>query len=489
VVRSGQGTVDGYLLRQPFGGLARQSLERVSGVRGILPAPKLQHEGYLGMPERIIGRKPRPRALIQLGPFDNVDLEAIEGLPTVQEINGLSEVRQEEWDALITTLPLGGVRSHVYVMGFGCHSTSPDAAFGFGYYEGMPSYATERSNPGHVDWTGVSQSQEFIIPEGLPPAIENMVLTGLLPVVRKRSSHKWLYPVGRLDESDRRSWEETFQAFLCTGDRQAIAGRFLRRGGRAECWCFPEYAIELAPILVKAALGEWAKRDPKIFPLANWVNQSQWRTPAENRAATQLEKLQAKRVALLRRLDTRQQNLEAELAEARRSAEIHERLLLTQQGDRLVSVVAECFSDLGFGVKNMDNEYPAGDRLEDLQLTAPEALDWTALVEVRGYRRGAQLNDLLRFSRFRSRFVARHGREPGAQWYVANQFLEHDPTTRPPILQGNDTELRTFGEDGGVAIDTADLFRLWMTVKDGRLTSEEARLRLIQARERFILEQ
>jgi hypothetical protein len=137
----------------------------------------------------------------------------------------------------------------------------------------------------------------------------------------------------------------------------------------------------------------------------------------------------------------------------------------------------------------MDKIYPENDRREDLQLTAPEAPDWLALVEVRGYRRGAQVNDLMRLERFRTRYVRENATEPKAIWYVVNQFFENDPSTRPPILQGNNAELATLGDGGGVAIDTADLFLLWMAVKEGRLTAEEARSRLVETQGRFTFEE
>jgi len=53
------------------------------------------------------------------------------------------------------------------------------------------------------------------------------------------------------------------------------------------------------------------------------------------------------------------------------------------------------------------------------------------------------------------------------------------------MLSSDKSALETFAEDSGLAIDTADLFRLWMAVKDERLTPEAARSQLIQARGRF----
>jgi hypothetical protein len=218
------------------------------------------------------------------------------------------------------------------------------------------------------------------------------------------------------------------------------------------------------------------------------MSHHQWRTPAENRIATELGRLQGERIRVLDEMDIRQRQLEEELSDATESASEGARLLLTAQGDALVDIVEKCLTSMGFGVTNMDKIYPEKDRREDLQVTASEAPDWLALVEVRGYRGGAQVNDLMRLERFRTRYLRDKGTEPTAVWYIVSQLFEDDPSTRPPILQGNEAELATLGEGGGLAIDTADLFRLWMAVEEGRLTAEEARSRLIGAQGRFTFE-
>jgi hypothetical protein len=266
---------------------------------------------------------------------------------------------------------------------------------------------------------------------------------------------------------------------------QCLAGRFLRPYAESECWCFPKYAISITPEIVKVALHEWQKRDPETFPSAEWVIEPPWRTPAENRIATELHELEAKRAAILAELDEQQEVLVAALSTARRSAEAHERLLLTARGDDLVQAVTECLVDLGFSATNMDDVYPAGDRREDLQVTAREVPEWVALVEVRSYRRGAQSDDLQRIGRFSKRYLRDNGREADALWYVVNQFNEDNPAQRPPVLASKEPELAEFANDDGVAIDTTHLFRLWMAVKSGRLTAEEARSRLMQAGGRF----
>jgi hypothetical protein len=205
--------------------------------------------------------------------------------------------------------------------------------------------------------------------------------------------------------------------------------------------------------------------------------------------ARALEELQAERAATMARLDSQEQELNTRLQEAKRSADASERRLLTGQGNDLTSVVSECLSEIGFTVRNMDEVYPVGDRREDLQIAESQGVEWIGLVEVRGYRGGAQIRDLLRIQRFRTRYVRDNDKDVNALWYIVNQFIGDDPASRPPVLASNDAELETFAEDGGLVIDTAHLFRLWMAVRDGRIEARDVRSRLMQASGRLIFEE
>jgi hypothetical protein len=325
---------------------------------------------------RVIGKNPKPAALI-VG-FDGALAERIKMLfPASQVIEYLDEVEQKEWDVLITTRSALGAENHLYVIGVGC-----DAIVRPGYAE-LPSAfgpfhfetAADDASTGWVRWTGPSRAKELHVAENLSPSVERLIVTRLAPLAEEENSHQWLHPRGPLEP------------FLSTILDQCLAARFLRPGGKSECWCFPHYAVGITPEIVAVAMHEWQKRDPETFPVMDWTSRAMWRTTDENRIARALEELEADRAATIARLDSQEQELDAQLLDARRSADIDERRLLTGQGDDLTGVVAKCLSDLGFDVRNMDEIYPAGDRREDLQVTAPEASGWIAIVEVRGYRR------------------------------------------------------------------------------------------------------
>jgi hypothetical protein len=154
----------------------------------------------------------------------------------------------------------------------------------------------------------------------------------------------------------------------------------------------------------------------------------------------------------------------------------------------LVAEVIATASELGFRVVDVDEEISKeGDRREDLRIIDPDDAEWTALAEVRGYTKGAQLNDLLRLARFVSRYIRDESREPDAVWYVVNHFLGMNPSLRPAPLESNVAEVETFGEGGGLVIDTRDLFRLRMRVRRGETTPAEARALLRGARRRLEL--
>ncbi len=458
----------------------------MSGTCGMLPRSHgASRKSAEQMPSRVIGEQAKPRALI-FG-FDDAMAKRIGALfGSWKPIKDFGEVDQQEWDVVVTTRSVVQAEHHLYVIATGCD------AYALGMGGQVPSAFGPFHNPaepdniykGWINFTGDSRARELEVPAGLPSSITRLIETQLVPLSRQETVHRWLAPSVTSPEYDQ-AWENALEPFLTTRRNQCLAGRFPRPGAESECWCFPSYAVSLAPAIVEVALGEWRKRDSRTFPQSDWSNNPQWRTPTENRITGELDELQAKRQAVLRQLGEAQERLETELLEAKRNAEGRERLLLTGQRDDLVGVTIDCLSDLGFGVTNMDEIYPAGELREDLQVTTPEVPDWIALVEVRGYRRGAQTTDLQRIERFRRRYLRDNGRDADAAWYIVNQFNTGDPGTRPPVLVSNEDDLALFADDNGLAIDTTDLFRLWMAVKDGRVTSEQARPLLVGKRGRF----
>jgi hypothetical protein len=440
---------------------------------------------------RIIGRKPKPRALIR--GLDEEVAEQVKALfPTWREVRFLAEVDQQEWDVLVTNKTVdeshqssSPAKPHLYVVAIGCESYFPwPGARLLGNF-GRCRFPGENEANATVHWSWSVKATEFVVPANLPGPIERLVNQILLPGVRDRDDHKVAAPH---DVSLLKDWPKVVHPFLLTTSRQCLAGKFTRAGSeRAECWFLPDYMEEFASEWVQVALAEWYKLDSATFPSAAWVDLRRWRTPAENQLTGQLEQLRASRSEFLARSEAEEQAVLAKLGDAKQAAESHERILLTGARKELVAAVASCLSDLGFKVKDMDEVYPAGDLREDLQVRNPDVAGWVALAEVRGYRGGGQIRDLQRLDRFRRRYMRDHGEDVDRAWYVVNQFKEDDPESRPPVLASNEPELMEFADDGGLALDTADLFQLWMAVREGRLDRSDARRQLMEITGRFVL--
>ena len=258
--------------------------------------------------------------------------------------------------------------------------------------------------------------------------------------------------------------------------------------GSSEWWTLPIF-VEHPDRWVSCALAEWRQRAPSRFPGAgDWQSSPVWQTEAEIAAIGRLDEFEERRLAAERAYVQERTEMESQLSAATNAADQGERRLLTHQGGDLVAEVISTLREIGFNVTDVDETISApGDRREDIRVADPTIPDWIAIGEVRGYVRGAQLNDLLRLARFVARFVRESGREPDRTWYIVNQFFALSPTERPRPLEANPAEVETFGEGGGTVIDTRDLFVLRMRVRRGELASEAARALLRQAGARLDL--
>jgi hypothetical protein len=80
--------------------------------------------------------------------------------------------------------------------------------------------------------------------------------------------------------------------------------------------------------------------------------------------------------------------------------------------------------------------------------------------------------------RFRSRFQQDEGRRPDACWLIVNHFMELDPDLRERVLQSRQPEVDEFASDGGLVVDSVQLFRLFGVVAAGTLDASTARTAL-----------
>jgi hypothetical protein len=275
--------------------------------------------------------------------------------------------------------------------------------------------------------------------------------------------------------------------FLQTVRGDVLAARYPRSGG-VDGWVFPPELVEYGAECTSIAVERWRKDAPERFPprVEDWTKQPRWQTASEELCTKELNELNEKRAQMLAKFRDEEVALETRLQEVRTTADAGERLLLTAQGDELVKTVQRCLEEFGFQVQYMDDVWKAGDRLEDLRVRLPADPDWIAIAEVRGYKNGAAMSDLVRLiGRFRSRYLREVGTLPSCSWYIANAYIPKDPAERPPILHTNDAEVEAYGEDDTLIVSTVSLYEMLMDHQRGFLTTEEARGRLRESRGRL----
>jgi hypothetical protein len=413
---------------------------------------------------RIYGANPRPRALLHDIP-DDLQQGYVARFPTVVAVDNLNEVDQGEFDFLVTTWNAMSAESHLRVIVF---SRPSAVSNNVGMAEPTPGEAHG------IRWIGTSRAREVHVPYDCPPALKSFVTNRLVPIVMAKAEN----PILAQKSSPH------LTPFLLTARGEVLAGSFWRSPG-IECWAFPGEVVQFGAECAGIAVEMWRGQDMERFPQPNqaWARQVRWRTAHEITIATALEALEQTRRHTLNELAREQERLEAQLNAAEVQADAAERRLLTAQGDELVRAVERCLTEFGLEVTYMDDRWPAGDRREDLRVRSPDG-GWI-LVEVRGYRGGAELTDLLRLNRFRSRYVRDEGHMPAGSWYIANQFLGQDPASRPEVLSSNDAEVATFGEDEGLVISSVVLFDALMNVRSGVLSRDEVQGLLFQSRGRL----
>ncbi|MFD7047806.1 hypothetical protein ACFWBS_01530 [Streptomyces mirabilis] len=420
----------------------------------------------------LIGELPHPRILIYGFENDSALVSHVRKIaPTVRLINKheLFGIRQAEWDALVTL-------------------EDPT-----GHNGGLNVFQVGGENVGRINGRGTPEirvkvpfsttATHFILPDDLNPDIRTLSRNDLLPRLQalpKNSAWGFLgKSTGNYPQMAPENWDQ-IEPFLMDADKRVLAGRILR--GLRETWWLPDVGCDL-PRWFSAAISVWSLRDPESFPVREeWKKRDAWKTPGEIDLGSKFSKIQAELAAKIRQLAEEQSRLTLAVDELSVKVDSNERRLLTAQGDDLVAAVQSALTEFGFTVTDADQEVStAGDRREDLRVTDPSVPDWTAIVEVRGYIRGAQLNDLLRLGRFVTRFVRETGREPSSVWYVVNQEIKKDPDTRQSPLASNKEEVATFAETGGAVFDTRDIFRLLMRFRTQEINGDQARSLLREA--------
>ncbi|NKR94316.1 hypothetical protein GS483_19515 [Rhodococcus hoagii] len=233
---------------------------------------------------------------------------------------------------------------------------------------------------------------------------------------------------------------------------------------------------------------EWSTQAPERFPSSpKWTTHEQWMSAHHHQqiraAHEKTRQLQNQIAQLTAEIETQETELEKIHDEAARS--FHQRLL-TESDDALVDAVAQTLEVLGFAVVNLDKQLAPGEpKMGDLLVSDGS---WTAVVEVKGYTKGAKANDLLTVNRHRRVYEKKHGDVQGV-WYVVNSFRLTSPDSRQKMLNGFDDHIEEFGQGDGLTVDTRDLFKLLKKVESDDLDAAEARKILVAQTGRLVFDE
>lgn len=439
----------------------------------------LESEDY-ELADRVVDRKPSPRTLV-LSEESELFQQVADLVPTSSQVRSLTERRQDEYDLVIATEPLRHYPAssaqepagHLSIISFGV------SLLGFVHVD--PDSGQGRSSC-EVFFEGGSIATEFKIPKNVPSTLAPLVEADLLPAVRARTgphpvltTHIFPLPIQRT----------TAVPLLKTGDDHYLAAVWRRPGGGIHLALPGDVMDRVA--WTRAALKLFRNINPERFQqIPGWEELPDWSTAKQRQLRDDLEQVKHEREAVIAELNERQDQLETQLASASAEADAGLRRLLTAQGDELVEAVTDALAILGFEVEEVDPQADPANRLEDLRVTDPGAEGWEAIVEVRGYKGGAQLSDLARVERFVRRYRDETGTWPPAVWYIVNQRAGLDPELRQPVLSSQQAELDEWAQaNAGLACDTTALFRLVVDVEASSLEPADARRMLRESSVRF----
>lgn len=217
--------------------------------------------------------------------------------------------------------------------------------------------------------------------------------------------------------------------------------------------------------------------DPKRVPHtpSRFSDPSDWYTPEERALAAKSE---ANRLEVTR-LSAEQERLQTQLELEGKKADKGIRQAVFGDGDELVTAVSRIFSDLGFGVHDMDADLePNEPRKEDLRLTHPTRPAWEAIVEVKGYTNGTRTNDARQVREHRDKYIVANGRPPDLTMWVTNPFRQVDPSSRP--RPGSNVEEAARNVEA-VHILSADLYKCWADVMAGDRNEQDVVDELVAA--------
>jgi hypothetical protein len=415
----------------------------------------------------------------------NAIAEAIrQHAPTLRQIEQLNEVRQQDFDVLVTDC-----MATLSPSSFG-HAIGPHPAAHLCVFSLARTSIVDRWNDSgvHAVYTQYGHiSRTVVRPPSLPAEIEQLVDDNLAPFSRSRDDHDWFQTTGFQTGGDVTSLRfGGIYPFLYTPDRRPLAGLY-SRSPASEGWVLPDECPRLDR-WIAAAFRRWAMQFDAIPLFGGWWEASDWQTVGEATAARNLEAAQAELRSETERLAGAVSTAQLALEATQRAAASGLRRLLEAKGQPLAEATMNALSVLGFEVADRDAAEPdrPDGRTEDLLLQDPDDDDFDPVVEVKGYDSGAKAGDLAKVMRHLVRALS-SGRKPTAVWWVVNQCRLVPPADRDLLFRSEEAMVSEHAAEQTplVIIDTRELFHIVRRVQNGEIAPETVRSSLRRARGRW----
>lgn len=429
---------------------------------------------------RVVNRAAPPRVLVMLS---SVSAERFEFLSsregTLRKIDSLGEVDPAEWDVIITDdslvhhspsssdpyawwrreVPLG---MHVFFVHRENLSSSTIDLVVTSEKGTKPSFAIQ-----HVGKVPGNEARRV---DSLNPDLQKLTQKVLVQLVGSRA-YQWGHKPVDLT-AEKMAKLDHYVPFLIGASTTVTAGHYMR-GMDDSVWLVPEDAPDFEPWW-DLAIDSWHQITPDRIPgLPKWQQSGEWMTAEEQLLAEKLSERRAAFADLEREHENAIGALAEDIALATQRADAHERVLLTGQGDALQTAVLSALEDIGFDVEDMDAKWDPRERREDYRIRDEMAPGWMVIGDATGTSGGTPGSKLQTLSTYVNKYLIEEKPDkiPG-QWLLSNQFVGRDPKVRSEVLRGDD--LRVFASAGGLAIDTAALFKLRKAV----IMDESLKLRL-----------
>lgn len=417
--------------------------------------------------------QPRPRVLFEDVPEADID-ELGRLVPSFKVIQAKDEVHETEYDILVTFAEDVGKRGkHLHVLSFGAT---------VGMLTGR--YMFERNKE--------TLANEVTITSVANPSIAALLETTVIPHIPVGRKYTW-----RMQYVDGHRWLDTTTdnlrgqcaPLLHVGKEKFVYAYASRRddGGGGLQLALPDITQKPAEWL-RLFLDLVADIDPtSVPPETEWKTSERWSPPEVGGFIRDIQTVKAEREKALSEFQTKEQALGDGLKLAVQRAETGPGRLLTADGDELTAAVLEALKDLGFSARDMDDHHDekTGAKLEDLRVADLSKPDWHCLAEVKGYTKGAKVNDV---SQITGRPVAAYTKEtgdyPSSVWHIVNTWRGKPPSNRPVAVPNND-DLRPLTDAAGALLDTRDLFEAWRDVQAGKIEAEAVRTSMRSALTRW----